>query len=184
MGKAILPIFLLTVLVLPVAHGQGGGGEDGTVAGDSWGVWSSVGCAASIRPGDQGKVTTNGPAMKFKSSKQGAARLFFTPLPTAGLNLAGAPVTLRLTLRYRDNGSNARVRMSGYAMSIDTGSQEQLVEWDSNDFPNPAGVRTRSVWIDNIILPWDEYVFWVEVRLDKTGSTGKPELHAIMLEAF
>lgn len=82
-------------------------------------------------------------------------------------------------VRYRDNGPDARVRLSLKQYNT-SGTTSSLSVFDSNDYAPAVGYQTRT---ECIAVNWDfdHGPFFIEAELIKSGPAGGPALGIISM---
>ena len=91
----------------------------------------------------------------------------------------------RMTVRFRDNGSNGRVLVRLKRVSIDGGSTTTLLTLDSNDYQGSSSFQTHSVTAcggDGFSFDFVNYAYYIEVRLTRTGLPVTPGLASLKLD--
>jgi len=90
----------------------------------------------------------------------------------------------RMTIRYRDEGAGAQVRVFLRQYTIGTGFTTTPLVFDSNAFPQLPGFQVRSVGtacFGGFTFDFVNNVYFVEVELIKTTTAGNPVLGALQI---
>ena len=89
----------------------------------------------------------------------------------------------RLTVRFRDNGSAARVVVRLKRYNFDTGTLSTLMTLNSNSWPASTATQTRSVAVCSPSWGFDfqTYAYFVETTVTKSATGGNPALAAIKI---
>jgi hypothetical protein len=88
-----------------------------------------------------------------------------------------------LTVRFADNGENARVLVHLRRVHIDSGVLTTLVTMDSNEYPASPVAQTQSQVFNcgGPEVDFEHHIYYIEARLIKTGSGGTPLIRSIQI---
>ena len=167
-GKGVsLLLFLAMVLSVPVlAQAQSG-------------AWTTVGSAGTVDEADTSIVTMTGGV----AAVSGAAAL------PANLDIRYNVVAveglyddcIKMAVRFKDNGANARVIVRLKQYSLETGITTTMLTLDSNNFGSDALYQLQSVATCNKSFNFGENAYFVEATLTKTLAGGAPGLALIKI---
>jgi hypothetical protein len=99
------------------------------------------------------------------------------PGPGGGL---GDPF-LQITVRFKDNGSNAQVLVRLKEISLSNGTTTTLSTLDSNDFSSSANFQTQVEDDYEGGLDFDNNAYVLDVDLIRSGSGGEAGIECIQL---
>lgn len=162
-----------------------------TQSGNAQGLpqcWSSAATSTVINTAELSAASQNGPTLTVN----GSATL---PVSLNGrLSISGIfqddgtiPLQKFLTARYRDNGSEAQIILELREVNLFTGVATTLTTLDSNSFGSSSGYQTSTVataCTTNGGFDFFNKMYFLNVRVDKTGSNGNPGLWMIQVCAF
>jgi hypothetical protein len=141
--------------------------------------WTSVGSTGVVDETDTGIV----------EFVLGEARVSAGAAAGSVLNLRYNVVSLedltglgffRFDVRFRDNGTWARVQLDLRQYDANTGVTSTLHSFDSNAYPAAVGYQKRSECFG---IDWDfiDGPFYIEATLTKSGAAGQPALGTIQI---
>ena len=146
--------------------------------GDSLSIWGTVGSAGI--PDEKSK-----PKFKFSDARalvKASGTVWLRYNVTPGGSIDGFPGNgLTMAIRYRDNGSKARVDVQLRQMNIMTSNVTTIASFNSNNYGNPNNVQFREFDFCNADFDFLNNVYYVFVRLQATNASGKPELHGVQI---
>lgn len=152
--------------------------------------WVGAGAAGALDPDDIGNASLLGPHLHVSDT---------APLPVlvgsrhnvTGIYEANSTSTSVKTLivRYRDNGSQARVMVYLKQVSLIDGAVSDLAIFDSD---GPGRAQSSNFQSVSVPMPcvlggafhFLDYLYFLRVELTKTGSGGLPSLHSIQVCGF
>ncbi len=85
-----------------------------------------------------------------------------------------------LTVRFGDNGTDSKVIVELKQKNLFTGTVNTLARLNSDDFAPSTSAQIQQI-LFNSALNFAENIYYIETSLVKTGSTGKPTIHAIQI---
>lgn len=142
-------------------------------------------------PGSTGVIDEADFAIALFGSAQGRVRSS-APLPST-LDLRYDVVAVdglfggdaqQMTVRYRDNGAGARVRVFLRQKPFPDGPITTPLQFDSDAFAPAPGFQVRSVntaCFGGFAFDFLNNVYFVEARLTKTTADGNPALEALQI---
>jgi hypothetical protein len=147
--------------------------------------WTTAGSTGTVDESDTSIVNLNGPSAAIKSSAILPANLDIRYNVVAVGSLEGGN-TPAITVRFKDNGNQARVIIYLKVMNIFTGGVGTLMAIDSNDYPSSSSYQTRSLAYPKIgdFFDFTNNVYYIEAKITKTGTSGTPELSGIKLFTY
>jgi hypothetical protein len=86
-----------------------------------------------------------------------------------------------LTVRYRDNGVNARVLVRLKEYNRNTGVTNTLLTFDNNGFAQGGNFQLQTVSFCAPPLDFFNNAYFIEAQLDKTAAAGDPQLGLVQL---
>jgi hypothetical protein len=89
--------------------------------------------------------------------------------------------TIKLAVRFKDNGANAQVIVALKQYSMATGTTTTMLTLNSNNFPSDALYQLQAVATFNKSFNFGENAYFVESTLKKTGAGGAPGLALIKI---
>lgn len=145
--------------------------------------WSAVGPTGAVDEGDINIFAFDGkPSVYIKSlaTLPAALDIRYNVVAVNGLLKGNSP---QLTMRYIDNGADARVWADLVEYDMNIGVKTNKIRFDSNNYPQQKGYQMRTVDTCNPGWTFDftNKIYWVIVHLEKTGSAGTPELSGVQL---
>jgi hypothetical protein len=145
--------------------------------------WTTVGTAGTVDEADLHDVLfVKGIArIKPTAADSSTVVLRYNVTSTADLNDDG--VNVAMSVRFRDNGGNARVRLYLRGYNINNGSTITLLSLDSNDYAAASYYQQQTVQDDcaGVHFDFDNYAYYVEAHLSRTNTTGHPALSIIQI---
>lgn len=98
--------------------------------------------------------------------------------------LEPTPVNRLMTVRYLDNGTEARVQVFLRQQSLSTGASTDLLTFDSDAYPASNTVQVREIPIPltcslSNALATTENLYFVRLQLTKSGAGGTPAVHMV-----
>jgi len=154
-----------------------------THAGPGSGVpWTTIGSAGTVDETATTIVDLTGPSVQLKSSAPVPATLTIRYNITAeeAILLSGG-YAIFLAARYRDNGSGARIQLKLRQVDVATGVETTMLAFDSDSFSPLGSFQTQHASTCAGFFEFRSNVYYIEATLDKTNSTGKPALSALIL---
>jgi hypothetical protein len=168
------PLLTATFLVLCLAAPI-------SAQGPETACWTAVGSGGTPDDADLEQFTTNLNAVGIRSAISSAQVLVRYNITAVDGLLQGS--AKQLSMRYTDNGDNARVVARVRSINVNTGSGVTLAELDSDDFPSSASAQTQTLSFncDDPALDFSTNAYYVEVTLIKTATSGAPALRALRI---
>lgn len=158
---------------------RGARAETGGIAGNpipyTWGV---IGSSGTPDESSADKVSFSGPIAQMTSNGSATLRYNVTAADGFATTLADG---FTFWIRMRDNGSAARVRVWFKACSIVTGESQTIAVYDSNALPASPNFELDAVDICGFTWDFYNYLYYIEVRLERTSSAGKPAIGALQI---
>ena len=146
--------------------------------------WTTVGSTGTVDEIDQSEVQfTSGIAMiRASAPSASTVTLRYNITSTADLNDNGFNKVMGV--RFRDNGTNARVLLYVKGYNINNGSQVTLMSFDSDNYAasNSYQYRTVGDGCGSSSFDFQNYAYYVEARLSRTNSTGYPSLSILRMQ--
>jgi hypothetical protein len=141
-------------------------------------IWQTVGAAGTPDERSRPKVKFTGATAEVKST--GEVILRFNLPPTAVDDLVDG---LTMAVRYRDNGSRARVCVSlcEVGLGADSDYMDTIMWFDSDDYDGSNDTQLREIDVCDFQFDFNNYVYMVTAKLTKSSGNGKPELDAVQI---
>jgi hypothetical protein len=139
------------------------------------------GSTGTVDEADLNLVTlTNNTAAISSAVTNAAGDIRYNVVAVDGV-FGGDRNTKRLTVRFADNGENARVLVHLRRVHIDSGVLTTLETLDSNEFPASTVAQTRSQGFNcgGPEFDFEHHIYYIEAQLIKTGSGGTPLIRSI-----
>lgn len=89
-----------------------------------------------------------------------------------------------MIMRFRDNGSGARVIARLKRHKISDGTTQTVMTVDSNNQTHAAGFQLGNITNCNLVFDFFNYSYFIDVELQKTSSTGNPGLAMLRLNTI
>jgi hypothetical protein len=145
--------------------------------------WTTVGSYGVVDEDDVLDVSFVNGVASINSSAADATNvvLRYNITSTADLNDDG--VNKVMSVRFRDNGAQSRVRLFLKGYHLSTGSTRNIMRFDSNDYPAVSNYQMQTVGdgCSGGSLDFEQYAYYIEVHLSRTDATGRPALAIIQL---
>jgi ABC-type phosphate transport system substrate-binding protein len=146
--------------------------------------WSSAATSTVINTPDLGSAFQNGPTLTINGSAVPAG--FSGRLSISGIfqDPGTVPLFKLLNARYRDNGTESQITLELREVNIFTGVATTLATFDSNAFPPNSGYQTSGVATACVLnggFDFANKMYFINVRVDKTGPNGNPGLWMIQV---
>lgn len=144
---------------------------------DTWTSTGSTGTldeATAATPDLPAKVTMSGPYVTLTAASavsSGVVRYNVTDLFTASNFIP------YFEMRFLDNSANTRVYAELRAYNVDNGTNRLVASLDSNSVPQRSGYQT--IWECGTNMQYTNEVYYVEVTLSRTATTGSAGLAAL-----
>ncbi len=141
--------------------------------------WTTVGSAGTVDDTDTGIVDFfNGEArVRAVAAADSVLNLRYNVIGLPGFD---GPGSYDWRVRFRDNGSSARVQLNLRRYNHNNGASTALAAFDSNNFGAAAGYQTQTRCIS---VDWDFNAgpHYIEATLTKSGAAGTPAVGTIQL---
>ena len=158
-------------------HGSHAAASTDGIAGFNPYTWGVIGSSGIPDDGSHGKVNFSGPFALPRGNTTITLRY--------NVNSEALDTTLAdgftMWIRMRDNGSSARVRVWLKACSILTGESTTIAAYDSDDLPASPSFELDSIDVCGFTWDFYNYVYYIDARLERKASGGKPALNAIQI---
>jgi hypothetical protein len=142
--------------------------------------WTSIGSAGIVDEADATEVRYGTTAVDIQptAAASSSVRIRYNVTATSDLEEG---VNKAMTVRYRDNGPNARVFVFLYRTDIDTGALSTVLSFDSDTRPQSTSYQTGGdgdgCWADG--FDFHNYTYHIEVVLQRTSAAGTPTVTAL-----
>jgi hypothetical protein len=142
--------------------------------------WTTVGSAGTVDEADLADFDTAVSQIRIRSTATVPATVVvrYNVVRAEGIGVLSGLV---MDMRYRDNGSAARVRTALKQVHITTGVTTTLLTMDSNAFPPSAAFQTQSAEESAVTFDFAQHAYFIETTLTKSATDGTPALEAIRL---
>lgn len=137
--------------------------------------WTTVGSTGTVVRGADNALVT-GQDVRIRSNvASGEVEVRYNVVAVRGI-FGGDRQTKTMVARLADNGDNAQVTITFRELNLATGGFKTIGFLDSNNFPSHFQARERAVQFNcqKPELDFSKHVYYVIVKLVKTGSGGNP----------
>ncbi len=144
-------------------------------AGDPW---TSVGSAGTVDEADATEVHFSGGIASIKPSAPASSSVTLRYNITSTKDLEDSGVNKSLSVRFRDNGPDARVQLFLKSYNINTGAGTTVLSFDSNTTASSSSYRMQTVG-DGCWKPSFDFhnnAYYIEAILTRTSTLGRPAL--------
>jgi hypothetical protein len=163
----------LTVAVMLLCHGAAVSAQDR--------CWTMGGSTGTVDEADLNLVTlTNNTAAISTAVTNVTGDIRYNVVALDGV-FGGDRHAKSLTVRFADNGENARVLVHLRRVHIDSGVLTTLTTLDSNNYPASTVAQTQSQVFNcgDPEFDFEHHIYYIEAQLIKTGSGGTPLIRSI-----
>jgi hypothetical protein len=163
----------LTVVMMLVCHGAAVFAQD-----RCWTMGESTG---TVDEADLNLVTlTDNTAAISSAVPNATGNIRYNVVAVDGV-FGGDRNTKSLTVRFADNGGNARVLVHLRRVHMDSGVLTTLATLDSNEYPASIVAQTQYELFNcgDPEFDFENHIYYVEAQLIKTGSSGTPLIRSI-----
>lgn len=145
--------------------------------------WTTVGSAGTVDEADLGVVNISGDHTAVRGDVDGATVDIRYNVVAVGGVFGGERNSKTMTVRFVDNGDDARVVVELRELDLLSGSFRTLAELDSNEFPPHFQAQARRIDFNcgGEEFDFNDKVYYIAVELVKTGPDGNPLLRGIDL---
>ncbi len=144
-------------------------------------AWTTIGSVGAVDESGQMVFTDN---IAYLDSDSAVIR--YNVVAVDGLFNDGLPAAFpRMTVRFRDNGSNNRVIVRLKRAPIEGGNSTTLLKLDSNDYAGSSSFQTQSVTAcgdDAFSFDFANYAYYIEVTMSRTALPVTPGLASIKID--
>lgn len=145
--------------------------------------WTTVGSAGTVDEADLGIVNISGDHTAVRGDVDSSTvDIRYNVVAVDGV-FGGERNMKTMTVRFVDNGDHARVVVELRELDLVSGSFRTLAELDSNEFPPHFQAQAREIGFNCGDKEFDfaNKVYYIAVKLVKTGAAGNPLLRGIDL---
>lgn len=140
-------------------------------------IWATIGSAGTPDESSKPKLKFSGHHAQVKSSGDVVLRYNVRP----DVYVAAEGNGLAMFVRFKDNGSKARVKVCLREVNVWDGSVTLIAWLDSNWYSANDYAQIHAVGVCDFEFDVTSHVYYVEVELDRANGHGKPELEAIQI---
>jgi hypothetical protein len=165
----------LTVAVILLCHGAAVSAEDR--------CWTMGGSTGTVDEADLNLVTlTDNTAAISSAVTNATGDIRYNVVAVDGV-FGGDRNTKSLTVRFADNGGNARVLVHLRRVHIDSGVLTTLATLDSNKYSASTVAQTQYELFNcgGPEFDFENHIYYIEAQLIKTGSGGTPLIRSIQI---
>jgi len=167
----------LTVTVMLLCHTAAVSAQDR--------CWTTAGSTGTVDEADLNIVTlTDNTAAISSAVTNATGDIRYNVVAVDGV-FGGERNTKRLTVRFADNGTAARVIVRVRRVHIFTGVLTTLHTLDSNNpvYPPQTGAQTASEPFncEDPEFDFENYIYYIETQLIKTGTGGTPLIRSLQI---
>lgn len=143
-------------------------------------TWGSAGSMGVPDEASVAKLVYSQSTAEMRSNASGSATIRYNVTAAEGLgsSLSGGIV---LAMRYRDNGSGARVRAILRRTDIVTGAMTTVASLDSNNFASSSSYKLAEIDKCNVVMDFYNYLYYIEVIMEKSSGSGKPAIQGVQV---
>jgi len=141
--------------------------------------WSSIGSAGVYDFASTYKFATAGPSLKFGSFQSGTLVFRYPVTNTYGRASGSVPGWTTLHATFTDDSSNGSVTVKLFKVNKCDYSETQLCAITSTDGSNTPVCDTCT--FNNTDVDFANYYYYIEVTLNRTGSTPNEIIHGVAL---
>lgn len=143
--------------------------------------WTTVGSAGTVDEADLAEFEATGAQVRILSTATLPASVVvrYNVVKVDGMIIG--VIGIAMNVRYRDNGSGARVLTHLRAVNINTGVTQTIMTVDSNAFPPATTFQTQSAVACGEGYNFSDNAWFIETTLTKSATGGTPALQAIQL---
>jgi hypothetical protein len=143
--------------------------------------WTAAGSTGTVDEADTGLVAFSGANATFKASATGSAVLRYNVVAVD--DLFSPFQGMYMTVRFRDNGADARVLVRLRRFDVVAGTTATLITVDSNAFGASSSWQVREGDNCAALFSFGIGLYYVEVEMTKSTTDGAPGVAAIVLAA-
>lgn len=144
-------------------------------------AWTVTGSTGTVDETSVPLVKLAGASVTIKDTAPFPATVIVR-YPVVALEELVSPFScLAMSMRFRDNGGQSRVRMFLRRLEIATGMNTLVAALDSNDAPALPGYQVHSVTFFPHTFDFANFAYYVEVRLLRNTLAGKPALNVLQV---
>jgi hypothetical protein len=146
--------------------------------------WTAVGSTGVVDETDAAEVSMSAGIASIKPTAPAATTVVLRYNVTSTPDLSDGGVNKAMTVRFLDNGANARVRVRLISYNLSTGVSTTVVPlFDSDTLPPWSSYRQASVsdgcWVAGFDFHANAY--YVEVELSRTAADGTPAISIVRI---
>jgi len=144
-------------------------------------AWSNAASAGTIDEASTSLVSLSGTTAQFMSGRTGVAIVRY-PVNDVFTDAAN-PSPKWLGLRFRDNGSDARVTAQLYQQNYGSGVVTAVgPPFDSDSFPASSSFQFH--WTKDCTMALDFFAnsYWVETKLTRTTTAATPAVQQVRMD--
>jgi hypothetical protein len=163
----------LTMAVMLLCHGAAAFAQDH--------CWTTGGSTGTVDEADLNLVMfTENTAAISSAVTNATGDIRYNVVAVDGV-FGGDRHAKNLTVRFADNGENARVLVHLRRVHIDSGVLTTLTTLDSNNYPASTVAQTQSQVFNcgDSEFDFENHIYYIETQLIKTGSGGTPLIRSI-----
>ena len=144
-------------------------------------AWTVTGSTGTVDEASVPLVVLSGASVTIKDTVTFPATAILRYNVVALEELVSPFSCLAMSMRFRDNGAQSRVRLFLRRLEMATGINTLVAALDSNDAPALAGYQVHSVTFFPHTFDFANFAYYVEVRLIRTTLAGKPALQVLQI---
>jgi len=155
-----------------------------SMGGSEWRFTSMIGSAGILTNQNLSRHKTVGPRVEIHPDAPNSTKLDVRyPVTWSDPDYFTTNDDFYWYVRFRDNGSNARVLLKLKSYDMVTGEIQVLATFDSNDYPQSNEYQFESIYMGDSGwgFDWDNFMYYVDARIERSSSAGKPGLAGIVV---
>lgn len=153
-----------------------------SVRADFFAPWTTAGSTGTVDESDTSNVIFSSSYATVRSTVSSTTvDIRYNVVAIDGLLSSGEGYFLKV--RFRDNGTSARVRLFLKEHNIDTGTTVTRMSFDSDTYTSSSGFQTQSIPFCSPGWSFDfvNKIYYIEVQLIKGTTGGTPAIDAIQI---
>jgi hypothetical protein len=164
------------------------------MAQDGFKIWTAAASTGTVDDDDLNEIGLNGPFATFKAGAPAVARatIRYNVVAVDGLFTSGGPALSwpALTVRYRDDGPDARVLVFLRESDLVTGVTQTRITFDSDLYPADDLYQTRAIGNCGNFSAFEfsdestARAYYLEAVIIRDNASGRPGLAGLALSKF
>lgn len=140
--------------------------------------WTSVGVTGIVDKNSAFKLTFSGPTLRFNSFSSGDLVARYPVTNTYGSGTSKTPPWTTLWATYRDNSASGSVTVRLWEVEECSGVENLICTISSSD---SSSIQCSTCTFSSSTFDFANNTYFVEVTLNRTGTTPTEEIHSLAL---